>query len=500
MDRTKKPVRFISIIIVVLLLFSSVTVFASSTVLKKGMQSQEVVELQEELKTLGYFTVNCTGYFGVLTETAVVSLQRDNGYVTDGQVGSATRQLISNLISTGNDVELLKYGMGGTEVGDLQNDLKVLGYFHEECTGYFGEITQAAVMEFQRDQGCLVDGVVGERTFTMIQTLLDSNANITLLQFGDSGDNVIALQEKLTQLGYFAENATGYYGIITTTAVKKLQKDYEYTESGALGQKTNELVNRLISQLDVTIVSVQAEETGLLKNGSTGTRVLELQENLTTLGYFTGICTGVFGTITENAVRKVQRRYQYVQDGVVGPQTESLINRLKADGSVAADYSSYNFKLPWFGNGENVFGLNYIATVYDIETGLSFNIKRTYGYNHADCETLTAYDTSIMLQIYGGEWSWDRRAIIVTVNGVPIAASMAGMPHAGRDDMPEDKWVSGRSCGYGTGTNLDAVKNNNMNGVFDIHLYQSRTHNTDSVEPRHQEKVQEATVWAQNYY
>ena len=50
-------------------------------------------------------------------------------------------------------------------------------------------------------------------------------------------------------------------------------------------------------------------------------------------------------------------------------------------------------------------------------TGRTFNIKRTYGYNHADCETLTANDTKIMLEIYGGGWSWERRPIILTVNG-----------------------------------------------------------------------------------
>ena len=33
-----------------------------------------------------------------------------------------------------------------------------------------------------------------------------------------------------------------------------------------------------------------------------------------------------------------------------------------------------------------------------------------------------------MKEIYG-EWSWERRAIIVVVGGRRIAASMAGMPH-----------------------------------------------------------------------
>ena len=36
-----------------------------------------------------------------------------------------------------------------------------------------------------------------------------------------------------------------------------------------------------------------------------------------------------------------------------------------------------------------------------------------------------------MKSIYGGDWSWERRPVIITVNGRKLAASMAGMPHAG---------------------------------------------------------------------
>jgi hypothetical protein len=76
----------------------------------------------------------------------------------------------------------------------------------------------------------------------------------------------------------------------------------------------------------------------------------------------------------------------------------------------ASDYA-----LKWFGKVEDVFARGETATVYDIETGKSFKIKRTYGSNHADCETLTKKDTAVMKKIYGGTWSWERREIIVKV-------------------------------------------------------------------------------------
>ncbi|MBZ4645961.1 MAG: hypothetical protein JG777_1450 [Clostridia bacterium] len=154
--------------------------------------------------------------------------------------------------------------------------------------------------------------------------------------------------------------------------------------------------------------------------------------------------------------------------------------------------TSSNAALPWFGQAEKIFSIGSVAKVTDVATGLNFKVKRTYGYNHADVETLTLEDTKILKQIYGGSWSWERRAVIVEINGQKIAASMAGMPHAGRDDQPANVNVSNRSVGYGYGVNLDAIKGNGMDGHFDIHFLGSKTHGSNKVDSQHQAKVREA--------
>lgn len=122
--------------------------------------------------------------------------------------------------------------------------------------------------------------------------------------------------------------------------------------------------------------------------------------------------------------------------------------------------------------------------------------KRTYGYNHADCEGLTAKDSAILKSIYSGSWSWTRRPIIVIIKGRKIAASMAGMPHAGLDRYPANVKVHGRSGGYGYGDNLDAVKGNIMDGHFDVHFLKSRTHGTNRVNAAHQNAIKRALAWA----
>jgi hypothetical protein len=114
---------------------------------------------------------------------------------------------------------------------------------------------------------------------------------------------------------------------------------------------------------------------------------------------------------------------------------------------------------------------------------------------------LTAEDTAVMKKIYGGQWSWSRRPIIVTVdNNVRIAASMAGMPHAGLDNQPKNIYINSRSGGYGYGQNLDTIKDNNMNGHFDIHFLGSRTHSSNIVESNHQNAVKKAAEWAKKAF
>ncbi len=69
-----------------------------------------------------------------------------------------------------------------------------------------------------------------------------------------------------------------------------------------------------------------------------------------------------------------------------------------------------------------------------------------------------------MKMIYGGKWSWKRKAIIIELdNGRRIAASMNGMPHGG-----------------------GAIRENKFYGHFCIHFKDSKTHVTGNIDMAHQ--------------
>ena len=224
----------------------------------------------------------------------------------------------------------------------------------------------------------------------------------------------------------------------------------------------------------------------VLKNGSKGDEVKKLQSELKKKGYFTSEVTGYFGSMTEAAVKRFQTKTKLTSDGVAGAGT------IKALFGTAGTSSKKVELLDWWSGASKVFKIGMEAKVTDVKTGKTFNIVRTYGGNHADCEAKTAADTQKIKQIWGGSWSWTRRPVIVDVNGRRIAASIAAMPHAGVDKSPANKYISSRSGGYGRGANLDKIKNNGMSGVIDVHFLNSRTHGTNKVDSKHQAAVKAA--------
>lgn len=134
------------------------------------------------------------------------------------------------------------------------------------------------------------------------------------------------------------------------------------------------------------------------------------------------------------------------------------------------------------------------AEVYDIETGITYTVRRVVGgYDTlADVETVSLEDTEKLLETTGGEWSIVRRAVIVTIGDVKIAASIAPYEHSGSEDYDFGVYIDNRSGSTGSGINLDSIRDNGMIGVADIYFYNSLVPGLNRVDERHQEMVLEA--------
>ncbi|MFK2826896.1 NlpC/P60 family protein [Bacillus sp. B190/17] len=62
--------------------------------LKSGMKHQDVKELQQVLKSKGYYTSSLDTHFGPLTKSAVIKLQKAHGLTADGIVGKGTFKVL----------------------------------------------------------------------------------------------------------------------------------------------------------------------------------------------------------------------------------------------------------------------------------------------------------------------------------------------------------------------------------------------------------------------
>jgi predicted chitinase len=72
---------------------------------------------------------------------------------------------------------ILRRGDVGSEVTSLQQELQARGFLKGSVDGDFGELTELAVMDFQRSQGLVADGIVGSQTWGRLLRESPSTAN-----------------------------------------------------------------------------------------------------------------------------------------------------------------------------------------------------------------------------------------------------------------------------------------------------------------------------------
>ena len=78
--------------------------------------------------------------------------------------------------------------------------------------------------------------------------------------------------------------------------------------------------------------------TGILRRGSRGDEVLQLQEWLNEFGYNCGAADGIYGSNTEAAVKAFQAIHALKADGICGPQTwQKLLEQLEPEADPEPD-------------------------------------------------------------------------------------------------------------------------------------------------------------------
>jgi N-acetylmuramoyl-L-alanine amidase len=136
-------------------------------VLRRKARGDAVLDVQARLGRLGYPIDRIEhGTFGPSTERAVRTFQQRRQLIVDGVVGDHTwSELVEAGYASGDRLLYLRYpSFRGDDVRSLQGRLNLLGFDAGREDGIFGERTDRAIREFQRNVGLPSDGIVGATT------------------------------------------------------------------------------------------------------------------------------------------------------------------------------------------------------------------------------------------------------------------------------------------------------------------------------------------------
>ncbi|NEP56991.1 MAG: peptidoglycan-binding protein [Symploca sp. SIO2G7] len=158
-------------------------------------------------------------------------------------------------------------------------------------------------------------------------------------RLGDSGVEVTLIQERLQQLGYFNQPPTGFFGGITESAVREFQIVNRLGVDGIVGQETEAALfwrQRQFPSLDVLPDTIPrqrdfSENRTILQRGDRGDNVRQLQRELLRNGFNPGPIDGIYGLLTERAVRQFQSSKGLPVTGVANQRTLQALRILERD-------------------------------------------------------------------------------------------------------------------------------------------------------------------------
>ena len=221
-----------------------------------------------------------------------------------------------------NDFNLLEQGSfdGDSElkVTALQERLVELKYYYDEVTGFYGELTESAVKQFQKNNDLQVTGVADPETqLRIFSDKAKENPYAGSVCYGEIGALIEKLQKRLIDLRYLSGLVTGKFDDATLEAVHDYQKTAGLAEDDKLTAE----------QLEVfySDKAVKSADYETMKYGFSGEDVAQLQSRLASLRYYDDKTSGVYGKSLVAAVESFQKDFDLEVTGVADAKTVEAI-------------------------------------------------------------------------------------------------------------------------------------------------------------------------------
>ncbi len=319
--------------------------------LKLGDTGTRVTQLQLRLKELGYLA-EATGTYDQTTSEAVSQFEIACRLEADGCASeNLQRTLFADDAPQAGTIKqiyaLLQWGDSGDAVAKLQTRLKNLGYYSGEADGVFSDELVAIVKRFQAAAGLDETGVASvdlqELLFSDAAPLSPAKAAeaqedaaaaevvIQPLINGDAGDNVVALQTRLSELGYYTGTLDGKFGDGTQKAVAKFQKAVGVAQTGEASADLINLLNASVAPKSGESYGATEGAYQVLAPGDADDSVIKLQRRLLALGYLDreSIAVDDIGTyedVTTASVNAVMKAAGFKRrDGIASVEFQAFL-------------------------------------------------------------------------------------------------------------------------------------------------------------------------------
>ena len=333
------------------------------TAIALGNSGTRVMQIQQRLIALGYMPSGSdTGVFDEATQDAVNRFLTAIGRTANGMLTLDMQDfLLSDRapeyggISAIAKYEDLNPGDSGEAVMDLQRRLVELGYANGTPNGEYGKATISAVAFYQQSNGLEPDGLAS----AWLQSVLFSDDALTyeqtkqldepeaeppedagdaaddadILYFnlgaGATGNAVIALQNRLAELG-FLESPSTVYDEDTQKAVAAFQKAIGVAVDGEASASLQRYIYSKAAPGPSVRFYSKAQKFTALGPGDSGDAVTRLQKRLWELGFLKrediSDSVGTYDEATRLAVVSAQLKMGYDSaDGLAGVEFQAFL-------------------------------------------------------------------------------------------------------------------------------------------------------------------------------
>ncbi|MBE5800451.1 MAG: hypothetical protein E7321_10975 [Clostridiales bacterium] len=260
-----------------------------------------------------------------------------SGTIIDNIVKGACVYVTESKTSSGNTYLKVNYRNSD---GNISSGWVRLGDGNETYVKILS--ADQAQKTFSVKSGNLPSKKVG--TFTAAQRNAAGTSASTSSSSSSDSNTIKSVQTMLKALKYYTGDITGNVGDKTKAAIKQFQREYHLSVDGVAGPQTIAKLESVYNDKGGSSVSTSSSSSSgtSLRLGSTGTKVRNLQQDLTTLGYYWADITGNFGSKTQSAVKNFQEKNKLTADGIAGTKTlNAIAAAISRNGGSSSSGSSY---------------------------------------------------------------------------------------------------------------------------------------------------------------